>query len=81
MPIQRNKYIVQSLAVTLPETNMETQKGPYKDYSPFEGGLHVSLGECTVSVWGPIQSMTLQTSGKPQPDTLLTPVISEGPHV
>ena len=26
--------------VTLPETNMETQKGPYKDYSPFKGGLH-----------------------------------------
>ena len=28
---------------------METQKGPYKDYSPFKGGymgFHVSLGEC-----------------------------------
>ena len=25
---------------TLPETNMETQKGPYKDYSPFKGGLY-----------------------------------------
>ena len=23
---------------TLPETNMETQKGPYKDYSPLKGG-------------------------------------------
>ena len=30
---------------------METQKGPYKDYSPFKGsflGFHVSLGECSV---------------------------------
>ena len=25
---------------TLPETNMETQKGPYKDYSPFKRGLY-----------------------------------------
>ena len=25
---------------TLPETNMETQKGPYKDYSPSKGGLY-----------------------------------------
>ena len=25
--------------VTLPETNMETQKGPYKDYVPFKGEL------------------------------------------
>ena len=25
---------------TLPETNMETQKGPYKDYSPLKGGLY-----------------------------------------
>ena len=25
---------------TLPETNMETQKGPCKDYSPFKGGLY-----------------------------------------
>ena len=24
---------------TLPETNMETQKGPYKDYSPSKRGL------------------------------------------
>ena len=39
------------MEATLPETNMETQKGPYKDYSPFKGGymgFHVSLGECTV---------------------------------
>ena len=26
--------------LTLPETNMETQKGPNKDYSPFKGGLY-----------------------------------------
>ena len=29
---------------------METQKEPYKDYSPSKGdymGLHVSLGECS----------------------------------
>ena len=36
--------------LTLPVTNMGTQKGPYKDYSPSERGLymgfHVSLGEC-----------------------------------
>ena len=35
---------------TLPETNMEIQKGPYKDYSPLKRGymgFHVSLGECT----------------------------------
>ena len=25
---------------TLPETNMETQKGPYKDYSPSKRGLY-----------------------------------------
>ena len=25
---------------TLPETNMETQKGPCKDYSSFKKGLH-----------------------------------------
>ena len=25
---------------TLPETSMETQKGPHKDYSPFKGGLY-----------------------------------------
>ena len=25
---------------TLPETNMETQKGPYTDYSPSKRGLH-----------------------------------------
>ena len=28
--------------ITLPETNMETQKGPYKDYSPSETGLYGS---------------------------------------
>ena len=26
--------------VTLPETNMEAQNGPYKDYSPFKGRLY-----------------------------------------
>ena len=39
-------------ATTLPETNLETQKGPYKDYSPSKRGLygfHVSLGECNAS--------------------------------
>ena len=25
---------------TLPETELETQKGHYKDYSPFKGGLY-----------------------------------------
>ena len=25
---------------TLPETNMETQKGPYEDYSPSKRGLY-----------------------------------------
>ena len=29
-----------SVIVTLPVTNMETQKGPCKDYSPFKGGLY-----------------------------------------
>ena len=36
---------------------METQKGPYKDYSPLKGGymsFHVSLGECT-QIWGLIK--------------------------
>ena len=28
------------METTLPETNMETQKGPDKDYSPFKGGLY-----------------------------------------
>ena len=35
--------------LTLPETNMETQKGPYEDYSPSKRGymgFHVTLGEC-----------------------------------
>ena len=32
--------IYKPVSCTLPETNMETQKGPYKDYSPFEGGLY-----------------------------------------
>ena len=38
---------------TFPETDMETQTGPYDDYSPSKGGymgFHVSLGECTSSV-------------------------------
>ena len=26
--------------ITLPETNMEAQKGPYKDYSPSKRGLY-----------------------------------------
>ena len=34
---------------TLPETNVETPKGPYKDYSPSKRGLYwvsnVNLGE------------------------------------
>ena len=28
------------VALTLLETNMETQKGPYKDYSPSKMGLY-----------------------------------------
>ena len=28
------------IRVTLPVTNMETQKGLYKDYNPFNGGLY-----------------------------------------
>ena len=43
---------------TLPETNMETPKWPYIDYSPFKRGgymgFHVSLGEC----------ISLKTSGE-----------------
>ena len=30
---------IQVLNPTLPETNMETQKRPYSDYSPFKQGL------------------------------------------
>ena len=30
--------------LSLPETNMETPKGPYKDYSPFKGELSADLG-------------------------------------
>ena len=37
------------LGFTLPETNMETQKGPYKDYSPSKRGLWVSM-----LVWGSV---------------------------
>ena len=39
----------QTLNPTLPDTNMETQKDAYKDYSPFKrsySGFRVSLGEC-----------------------------------
>ena len=43
--------------LTLPETNMEAQKGPYKDYSPSKRALYgfpgfhvnISLGECRIS--------------------------------
>ena len=57
-PVMVPRFRVQCLQVpskgiyvspTLPETNMETQEGPYKDYSPLKGGymgFHVSLGEC-----------------------------------
>ena len=35
-----------------PETNMETQKGPYKDYSPLKrGAIWVSM-----LVWGSVHS-------------------------
>ena len=37
--------------ITLPETNMETQKGPLKTTGLLKGGymgFHVSLGECTI---------------------------------
>ena len=38
---------------TLPETNMETQKGPYKDYSPFKkGAIWVSM-----LVWGSVKGV------------------------
>ena len=33
-------FEVTTFKATLPETNMETQKGPYKDYSPFKKGLY-----------------------------------------
>ena len=59
------------MLATLPETNMETQKGPYKDYSPSkEGGggggggymgFHVSLGECINSA-----SLSAQISLEPE---------------
>ena len=37
---------------TLPETNMETQNGPYKDYGPFKSGLYgfPCLRECMLVV-------------------------------
>ena len=42
---------------TLPETNMETQKGPYKDYSPFKRrAMGVSMlvcGSIAVGLWMP----------------------------
>ena len=37
---------------TLPETNMATQKGPYKDYSPFKKGLIWVSMLVWGSVWG-----------------------------
>ena len=40
MFIGEPKVLGQALGFTLPGTNMETQKGPYKDYSPFKGGLY-----------------------------------------
>ena len=39
-----------SIDDTLRETNMETQKGPYKDYGPFKKvlyGFPCWFGECT----------------------------------
>ena len=42
------------LNITLPETNMETQKGPVKTTVPLASGYimghHVSSGEC---IWAP----------------------------
>ena len=38
---------------TLPETNMETQKGPFKDYSPSKMGLY----GFSMLVWGSIVSL------------------------
>ena len=32
----RERAELSILEFTFPETNMETQKGPYKDYSPFK---------------------------------------------
>ena len=40
-PVLDDKAVVDvTLVCTLPETNIETQKGSYKDYSPFKGGLY-----------------------------------------
>ena len=42
------------VANTLPETNMETRKGPIKTTVPLKGGymgFHVSLGECTCLIF------------------------------
>ena len=45
-----NKFRIWGLGFTLPETNMETQKGPYKDYSPFKkGAIWVSM-----LIWGSV---------------------------
>ena len=37
---------------TLPETNMATQKGPYKDYSPTKRGLY------GFPFWGSVSRMS-----------------------
>ena len=45
-----NKTYFGPKVYTLPETNMEPQKGPYKDYSPSKkGAIWVSM-----SVWGSV---------------------------
>ena len=43
---------------TLPETNMETQKGPIKTTVPLKGdymGFPVSLGECMADIYGMVR--------------------------
>ena len=53
--------------ITLPETNMETQKGPIKATVLLKGdymGFHVSLGECKVEeLEVPQHADTLETLG------------------
>ena len=39
--IARLSFIcLSAVGFTLPETNMETQEGPYEDYSPSKRGLY-----------------------------------------
>ena len=40
LALQALQSLGKRLNLTLPETNMETPKGPYKDYSPSKMGLY-----------------------------------------